>query len=177
MFLSFPCSFNMHGHFLLLFSVCSYINPLVCCAADNFTVQGTCVCIRCDQHFYEFIMLICGFCLTLRINHISYSYVAEYFIQFSEHASEEIDQAKCVKVFFGFQLYFGFCVQQKLALFCVSDGYGGRERRSPDYYEESEPEDSRIFVAMFDYDPLSMSPNPDAAVEELPFKEGQIIKV
>ncbi|XP_048065347.1 RIMS-binding protein 2 isoform X24 [Megalobrama amblycephala] len=57
------------------------------------------------------------------------------------------------------------------------DGYGGRERRSPDYYEESEPEDSRIFVAMFDYDPMSMSPNPDAAVEELPFKEGQIIKV
>ncbi|XP_056123901.1 RIMS-binding protein 2 isoform X28 [Rhinichthys klamathensis goyatoka] len=57
------------------------------------------------------------------------------------------------------------------------DGYGGRERRSSDYYEESEPEDSRIFVAMFDYDPLSMSPNPDAAVEELPFKEGQIIKV
>ncbi|XP_016336233.1 RIMS-binding protein 2-like isoform X1 [Sinocyclocheilus anshuiensis] len=57
------------------------------------------------------------------------------------------------------------------------DSYGGRDRRSPDYYE-SEPEDlSRIFVAMFDYDPLSMSPNPDAAVEELPFKEGQIIKV
>uniref|UniRef100_A0A672LVG0 RIMS-binding protein 2 n=1 Tax=Sinocyclocheilus grahami TaxID=75366 RepID=A0A672LVG0_SINGR len=57
------------------------------------------------------------------------------------------------------------------------DGYGGRDQRSPDYYE-SEPEDlSRIFVAMFDYDPLSMSPNPDAAVEELPFKEGQIIKV
>ncbi|XP_059359408.1 RIMS-binding protein 2 isoform X20 [Carassius carassius] len=57
------------------------------------------------------------------------------------------------------------------------DGYGGRDGRSPDYYE-SEPEDlSRIFVAMFDYDPLSMSPNPDAAVEELPFKEGQIIKV
>ncbi|XP_052459956.1 RIMS-binding protein 2-like isoform X3 [Carassius gibelio] len=57
------------------------------------------------------------------------------------------------------------------------DGYGGRDRRSPDYYE-SEPEDlSRIFVAMFDYDPLSMSPNPDAAAEELPFKEGQIIKV
>lgn len=46
------------------------------------------------------------------------------------------------------------------------------------YYEESEPEDlARIFVALFDYDPLSMSPNPDAADEELPFKEGQIIKV
>uniref|UniRef100_A0A674C4C8 RIMS-binding protein 2 n=1 Tax=Salmo trutta TaxID=8032 RepID=A0A674C4C8_SALTR len=68
------------------------------------------------------------------------------------------------------------------------DGYGGqgrgqgrghgRGRRSPVYYEESEPEDlARIFVALFDYDPLSMSPNPDAADEELPFKEGQIIKV
>ena len=34
-----------------------------------------------------------------------------------------------------------------------------------------------MFVALFDYDPLSMSPNPDAADEELPFKEGQIIKV
>jgi hypothetical protein len=32
-------------------------------------------------------------------------------------------------------------------------------------------------VALFDYDPLSMSPNPDAADEELPFKEGQIIRV
>ncbi|XP_044052432.1 RIMS-binding protein 2 isoform X28 [Siniperca chuatsi] len=62
------------------------------------------------------------------------------------------------------------------------DGYGGRrhgrERRSPDYYEESEPEEmTRVFVALFDYDPMSMSPNPDAADEELPFKEGQIIKV
>ncbi|XP_013889723.1 RIMS-binding protein 2 isoform X9 [Austrofundulus limnaeus] len=62
------------------------------------------------------------------------------------------------------------------------DGYGGhrhrRGRRSPDYFEESEPEDlTRVFVALFDYDPLSMSPNPDAADEELPFKEGQIIKV
>ncbi|KAM4576541.1 RIMS-binding protein 2 isoform 3-T3 [Odontesthes bonariensis] len=62
------------------------------------------------------------------------------------------------------------------------DGYGGRRhgrgRRSPDYFEESEPEDlTRVFVALFDYDPMSMSPNPDAADEELPFKEGQIIKV
>ncbi|XP_042176459.1 RIMS-binding protein 2 [Oncorhynchus tshawytscha] len=64
------------------------------------------------------------------------------------------------------------------------DEYGGqgrghgRGRRSPVYYEGSEPEDlARIFVALFDYDPLSMSPNPDAADEELPFKEGQIIKV
>ncbi|XP_056146931.1 RIMS-binding protein 2 [Lampris incognitus] len=58
------------------------------------------------------------------------------------------------------------------------DGYRDRERRSPPYYDESEPEESfRIFVALFDYDPLSMSPNPDAADEELPFKEGQIIRV
>uniref|UniRef100_A0A8D3DF57 RIMS-binding protein 2 n=1 Tax=Scophthalmus maximus TaxID=52904 RepID=A0A8D3DF57_SCOMX len=67
-------------------------------------------------------------------------------------------------------------------LLYVSDGYGGRRhgrgRRSLDYYEESEPEEmTRVFVALFDYDPMSMSPNPDAADEELPFKEGQIIKV
>lgn len=37
--------------------------------------------------------------------------------------------------------------------------------------------DVRIFVALFPYDPASMSPNPDAAEEELPFSEGQIIKV
>uniref|UniRef100_A0A8C9YDY6 RIMS-binding protein 2 n=1 Tax=Sander lucioperca TaxID=283035 RepID=A0A8C9YDY6_SANLU len=58
------------------------------------------------------------------------------------------------------------------------DDYRDRDRRSPTYYDESEPEESfRIFVALFDYDPLSMSPNPDAADEELPFKEGQIIRV
>ncbi|XP_031433163.1 RIMS-binding protein 2 isoform X3 [Clupea harengus] len=58
------------------------------------------------------------------------------------------------------------------------DGYRDRGRRSPPYYDESEPEEQgRIFVALFDYDPLSMSPNPDAAEEELPFKEGQIIQV
>uniref|UniRef100_A0A673JB45 RIMS-binding protein 2 n=1 Tax=Sinocyclocheilus rhinocerous TaxID=307959 RepID=A0A673JB45_9TELE len=58
------------------------------------------------------------------------------------------------------------------------DGYRDQSRRSPPYYDESEQEDPfRIFVALFDYDPLSMSPNPDAADEELPFKEGHIIKV
>uniref|UniRef100_H0XD66 RIMS-binding protein 2 n=1 Tax=Otolemur garnettii TaxID=30611 RepID=H0XD66_OTOGA len=41
----------------------------------------------------------------------------------------------------------------------------------------AEEPQARIFVALFDYDPLTMSPNPDAAEEELPFKEGQIIKV
>uniref|UniRef100_A0A286XXN4 RIMS binding protein 2 n=1 Tax=Cavia porcellus TaxID=10141 RepID=A0A286XXN4_CAVPO len=63
------------------------------------------------------------------------------------------------------------------------DDYTGRDRLSPDLYEESETDlgaeelPARIFVALFDYDPLTMSPNPDAAEEELPFKEGQIIKV
>lgn len=63
------------------------------------------------------------------------------------------------------------------------DEYAGHDRLSPDFYEESETDPgaeeppARIFVALFDYDPLTMSPNPDAAEEELPFKEGQIIKV
>ncbi|XP_062887098.1 RIMS-binding protein 2 isoform X1 [Mobula hypostoma] len=35
----------------------------------------------------------------------------------------------------------------------------------------------RIFVALFDYDPATMSPNPDAAEEELAFKESQILKI
>ncbi|KAM7033434.1 peripheral-type benzodiazepine receptor-associated protein 1 isoform 11-T12 [Acridotheres tristis] len=54
---------------------------------------------------------------------------------------------------------------------------------SPGPPRNSAPESSgkddgiRIFVALFDYDPVSMSPNPDAAEEELPFKEGQILKV
>uniref|UniRef100_A0A2K5QAW5 RIMS-binding protein 2 n=1 Tax=Cebus imitator TaxID=2715852 RepID=A0A2K5QAW5_CEBIM len=66
--------------------------------------------------------------------------------------------------------------------YLLSDEYG-RDRLSPDFYEESETDPgaeelpARIFVALFDYDPLTMSPNPDAAEEELPFKEGQIIKV
>ncbi|XP_031758319.1 RIMS-binding protein 2 isoform X12 [Xenopus tropicalis] len=61
------------------------------------------------------------------------------------------------------------------------DSYGSREQLS--MYEESETDGgmedfpARIFVALFDYDPRTMSPNPDAAEEELPFKEGQVIKV
>lgn len=35
----------------------------------------------------------------------------------------------------------------------------------------------RVFIALFDYDPSSMSPNPGAIYEELPFCEGQLIKV
>lgn len=36
---------------------------------------------------------------------------------------------------------------------------------------------TRWFVALFDYDPTTMSPNPDACEEELPFNEGDTIKV
>lgn len=36
---------------------------------------------------------------------------------------------------------------------------------------------ARYFVAMFDYEPSTMSPNPDGCEEELPFQEGDTIKV
>ena len=35
----------------------------------------------------------------------------------------------------------------------------------------------KVFIALFDYDPYKMSPNQDSVDEELPFKEGQLIKV
>ena len=38
-------------------------------------------------------------------------------------------------------------------------------------------ESSRVFVALFDYDPPTMSPNPEACDDELSFSEGQLIKV
>ncbi|XP_077336804.1 peripheral-type benzodiazepine receptor-associated protein 1 isoform X3 [Lithobates pipiens] len=48
-----------------------------------------------------------------------------------------------------------------------------RERIS----QRPEVDSIRMFVALFDYDPETMSPNPDAYMEELPFKEGQILQV
>ncbi len=41
----------------------------------------------------------------------------------------------------------------------------------------STKEHSRVFVALFDYDPHTMSPNPEACEDELSFTEGQLIKV
>ena len=35
----------------------------------------------------------------------------------------------------------------------------------------------RWFVGLYDYDPSTMSPNPDGCVEELSFREGERIKV
>ncbi|XP_042897319.1 RIMS-binding protein 2 isoform X3 [Parasteatoda tepidariorum] len=51
--------------------------------------------------------------------------------------------------------------------------------RYGDYNTENEEGHNRVrfFVALFDYDPQTMSPNPDAADEELPFQEGQMIKI
>nr|KAG5707043.1 hypothetical protein BaRGS_019648 [Batillaria attramentaria] len=64
-------------------------------------------------------------------------------------------------------------------------------RLTPAEYEESNDRDSisgeinsvvddsmvRLFIALFDYDPVTMSPIVDAVDEELPFREGQILKV
>ncbi|CAJ0926027.1 unnamed protein product [Ranitomeya imitator] len=59
----------------------------------------------------------------------------------------------------------------------------------PEYFQEKVLEDRncpssdldaaspRLFVALFDYHPATMSPNPEAYMEELPFKEGQILQV
>uniref|UniRef100_A0A8B9FFE5 RIMS-binding protein 2 n=1 Tax=Amazona collaria TaxID=241587 RepID=A0A8B9FFE5_9PSIT len=67
----------------------------------------------------------------------------------------------------GMVLMFSLCVS------CLCTG----PPRSPAAETSVKDDGIRIFVALFDYDPVSMSPNPDAAEEELPFKEGQILKV
>lgn len=75
-----------------------------------------------------------------------------------------------------------------------NDGRGrfdrDRDRGAPGQYNSRNPRGSqppsqqctrdkraRWFVALFDYDPTTMSPNPDACEEELPFNEGDTIKV
>ena len=55
------------------------------------------------------------------------------------------------------------------------DGEG--ESLLDDIEMEFDESQVRIFIALFHYDPCTMSPNPDAVDEELPFKEGQLIKV
>ncbi|KAG8176193.1 hypothetical protein JTE90_015387 [Oedothorax gibbosus] len=56
------------------------------------------------------------------------------------------------------------------------DDYHGNEYRSRSSHR-SGTEKSRMFMAVYDYDPLTMSPNPATSNEELSFQEGQIIKV
>lgn len=43
--------------------------------------------------------------------------------------------------------------------------------------EKVEPNKVRLFVGLFDYNPISMSPNQDFSSEELQFCEGQLLKV
>ncbi|XP_057676159.1 peripheral-type benzodiazepine receptor-associated protein 1 isoform X5 [Corythoichthys intestinalis] len=61
-----------------------------------------------------------------------------------------------------------------------SKSIGLQSRQFKGSFESPKTKDDaefRIFVALFPYDPATMSPNPDAAEEELPFREGQIIRV
>lgn len=76
----------------------------------------------------------------------------------------------CLSIMYATQPSFGS--KWSVLSLCVCVSAGGVE--SPKMKGET---DIRIFVALFPYDPATMSPNPDAAEEELPFSEGQIIKV
>ena len=51
------------------------------------------------------------------------------------------------------------------------------ENRSGSEVSGNTTEQVRYFIALYSYDPLSMSPNQDDAEEELPFNEGDVIKV
>lgn len=51
------------------------------------------------------------------------------------------------------------------------------QQRGPLTQQQQQQKKPRYFVAMFDYDPSTMSPNPDGCEEELPFQEGDTIKV
>lgn len=54
---------------------------------------------------------------------------------------------------------------------------GPRQQGGPMGQNPNQQRKLRYFVALFDYDPLTMSPNPDSCEEELPFREGDTIKV
>ncbi|XP_061722538.1 RIMS-binding protein 2 isoform X4 [Cydia pomonella] len=54
-------------------------------------------------------------------------------------------------------------------------GPRGAAPRHPQQHPQSKR--SRYFMALFDYDPATMSPNPESCDEELPFSDGDIIKV
>uniref|UniRef100_A0A182QRU1 RIMS-binding protein 2 n=1 Tax=Anopheles farauti TaxID=69004 RepID=A0A182QRU1_9DIPT len=59
----------------------------------------------------------------------------------------------------------------------ASSGGGSSRRRSGSHGPPQQQQKPRYFHALFDYDPATMSPNPDACEEELPFNEGDTIKV
>ncbi|XP_076364305.1 uncharacterized protein LOC143253797 isoform X3 [Tachypleus tridentatus] len=73
--------------------------------------------------------------------------------------------------------------EEPLVSHCRDDNYSVDSYRGGVSYRGQPPmdvnnQDNRVrwFVALFDYNPHTMSPNPDAA-EELPFQEGQLIKI
>ncbi|XP_057342232.1 RIMS-binding protein 3-like isoform X2 [Microplitis mediator] len=56
-------------------------------------------------------------------------------------------------------------------------GRGGQVQVGPHHPDAQQNKRPRWFVALYDYDPPTMSPNPDACEIELPFSEGDTIKV
>ncbi|KAA0701841.1 RIMS-binding protein 2 [Triplophysa tibetana] len=46
-----------------------------------------------------------------------------------------------------------------------------------EFEREMYDQDVRLFVALFSYNPSMMSPNPETMEEELPFEQGQVIKI
>lgn len=54
---------------------------------------------------------------------------------------------------------------------------GQMQQRGGITQQQMQQKKARFFMAMFDYDPSTMSPNPDGCEEELPFQEGDTIKV
>lgn len=54
---------------------------------------------------------------------------------------------------------------------------GANSQRNPQQQQKQQQNKARHFLANFDYDPSTMSPNPDGCEEELPFQEGDTIKV
>ena len=58
----------------------------------------------------------------------------------------------------------------------MSTGQPGQRGPIPSQQQQQQRK-LRHFLAMFDYDPTTMSPNPDSCEEELPFREGDTIKV
>lgn len=52
-----------------------------------------------------------------------------------------------------------------------------RMGQQPQAGQQQQQKKPKFYLAMFDYDPTTMSPNPDGCEEELPFQEGDTIKV
>eukprot|EP00795_Rhopilema_esculentum_P015196 gene15196-6393_t len=57
------------------------------------------------------------------------------------------------------------------------DEVSGEDTRTNHVEDKTIVKNVRVFVALFSYDPITMSPNTDGVDEELPFTEGDLIKV